>query len=389
MSHSIIPPSSAHIWGAPNGCTGWVIMSQQFPESADSDESKEGTAAHEIAEQLVDGGTRGVPAWSDNFIDKEASNNVIYTNEMFEAAEMYANDVIQIMRSTGIFGGPNLGIEYKVSASQIHDLSWGTPDCFIFDQKNMHLYIWDFKYGFGLVEAFENWQLINYYAGLVDELNLNGYVDQKLIVHLRIIQPRGYHKDGPIREWIVKASDLRGYINTLQTNAEIALSPKAKLNSGSHCKYCSARHACDTALSAGIGMYEMSNKPIPINLTPYALGLEYKIVQRAIQQLRFLESAYFEQIKSLIESGKNVPGWIGEHGLSSLKWHKSVSEIIKFGDMMGYDLKKKQDAITPTQAIKLGVDKSLDNAFSKKYNTGLKLVPDNLNNATEIFKNEN
>lgn len=386
MAHSIIPPSSAHIWGAPNGCPGWVLMSQLYPELEDSEESKEGTAAHWVAEEMIDSLSRakiGHPEKED-IVGTLAPNHVVITEEMYEAAELYASDVAEVMHQTRVLGGENLGIEARVKAPHIHELSEGTVDCYLYSRKTNELFIWDFKFGHGIVEAYDNWQAINYTSGILDTLGIDGELDQRTTVRIRIAQPRAFHRDGAIREWAVKASDLRGKFNILHNNAAKALSPDAKCNSGSHCKYCSARHACPTALAAGMQLYEVAGAAMPVELSDDALATQYAIVQRALKQLEYLESGYQEQLKSRLRSGASVQGYRVEEGKGRERWAKPVEEVIAMGDMLGHDLRNLQ-AITPNQAKKLGVDESVIIAYSETPKTGLKLVPDDGNKAKLIF----
>lgn len=386
--HSIIPPSSAHIWGAPDGCTGWVTMSQCHPEPDEpTPESAEGTAAHEIGSRLIMNQTVGhINNGAENFVGNVATNGVIFTDEMFEAAEIYADDVGEIMRKTGVFAGDNFGNERRIEAPNIHEHSFGTVDQFIFDKQSGILYIWDFKFGHGIVEAFENWQLINYVAGILDA---NGLTDPYITVNMRIVQPRAFHRDGAIREWSVMLSDLRAHFNVLRTNAAIALGSDSMTRSGAHCRHCSARHACEAALNAGVQLFEVSAKPVPLEIPPAAIGLQLSIVERAIKQLEFLKSGYSEQIKSLIKSGVSVPNWGVEQGVGREKWDKPAAEVITMGEMMGFDVRKPVEAITPVQARKLGIDDAIIIAYSIKPSTGLKLVSDNSEKAKRIFNNVN
>ena len=70
------------------------------------------------------------------------------------------------------------------------------------------------------------------------------------------------------------ASDSRAYINILAGNAAIALSDDAVLKTGSHCRYCPARHRCEPAIHAGIELFEVSARPILIDLTAHEMGLQ-------------------------------------------------------------------------------------------------------------------
>jgi len=387
-NHSIIPPSSAKIWGAPGGCTGWVVMSQMYPETEPNEEAIEGEASHEIGEKLIRYNAVGKISGNkaSDFTGKTAENGVIFTDEMFEAAEIYANDVADVMRSAGVFGGPCLGIEQRIEAKKIHDLSFGTTDAFIFDRTTGHLYIWDYKFGYEIVEAFENWQAINYLAGIFELLGLdNGIADQHITVHIRIVQPRAHHRDGVIREWVTTGSDLRAHFNTLEMNAAEALGPNAKCRSGSHCRHCTARANCEAALTAGMRLYEVVTKPVPLELSPLAAGVQLSMIKRARKQLEYLESGFEEQIKGKIRKGITFPNWSVEQGMGRERWAKPVAEVIALGSLYGKDLKKPDDVITPNQARKKGMDADVIKSYSEKPKTGMILVEDNGDKAKRLF----
>jgi hypothetical protein len=278
-------------------------------------------------------------------------------------------------------------IEEKVAAPQIHDLSEGTVDSAIYSPHlpQPELVVSDYKYGHLIVEHFENWQLINYTAGLLHRFGIDGIKDQNLTVRLRVYQPRAYHREGPIREWRIKAADLRPYINILQANAEEALGPNATLRTGDHCKYCSAQTYCQPAIEAGVGLFERSAKPLPVELTPMQLGLQLAIIKRAKKQLEGLETAFSERVKQALKAGQAVPFWDLKETYGHDKWTRPVEEVVNMGDMLGHDLRKAPKAITPKQARDLGVPEDVLEAYSEKPKTGLALAPDNTNKAKQVF----
>lgn len=388
MSHSVIPPSSAGIWGKPDGCPGWVTMAQCYPETEEKPEAAAGTASHEVGAGLIDEATRGVS--DTKFVGRTASNGVVITDEMVEGAELYAGDVIDVMRSTKIFGGPSLGIEQHIRCPNIHKESYGTPDCFLHDGDNLRLHGWDYKFGYEVVEVFENWQGINYMAGLAHLMDTNPDLFPTPFddydIHLRIVQPRAFHRDGPIREWVVKGSTLRSksYFGQLQTAAAEALGGNPTTRSGSHCKHCPGRHACEAALRGGTRLYEAASTPMPVELSPQALGVQLSIVRRAVKQLELLETGYASQVAGLIKKGVNVPGWAPEATFGRQDWDKPFAEVVQMGEMLGHDL-RKEALKTPKQAIALGVDGDVIKEYSSTKRTGTKIVPDNGNKAKQVF----
>lgn len=384
MKHSIIAPSSAGIWGKPDGCTGYVAMAASYPEAEDSQHAREGTAAHELGEILIALGIEShpetvTPDIRKNYVNKPAANGEIFTGEMFDGAWDYASDVLREFRAR-----PNATTfsEYGVKAKSVHSESFGTVDQVMYDPDAQELIIWDYKFGHGIVEAFENWQCINYVAGIFDEFKLE---DQYTTVRIRIVQPRAFHPEGIIREWATNGAELRGHINTLHNNAHKALGPEASTLTGSHCRYCEALHACPAALEAGMKLYEVAGQPLPVELSDQALGLQLSMVKRAREHLEYLESAYTEQVKSKLRGGSNIPGWGVEPKLGRVKWSKPIDEVIALGDILGKDLRRPLDAITPSQAIKLGVDKTVVDAYSERPTTGLELKQINTKKSREVF----
>lgn len=378
--HSILAPSSGHIWGSLNGCTGWPLMSAQYPQLEESQDAKDGTASHEIGKELIYEMSRGILNTTFKRFD-----NGSFTKEMFDCAKIYADDVAEIMRSTGIFGGRNIGIEKRVECKYIHAIIFGTPDAWIYDHKNKRLYIWDYKFGHRIVEIFEMWQLIIYLAGLFDYLKINGIVNQQITVHMRIVQPRAFHSDGIIREWKIKACNLRRYFNILQDRAIEALGPNSVTRSGPHCRDCSARHVCSAALQSGINLYEVASQPIPTELSPLALGVQLSIVKRAIKQLECIESGLTGQVEGSIRNGINTPGWLMQSGRGKEAWTKSTEEVIALGDMLDNDLRKPEETITVNQARIKGISNEVLKEYSERKRTGLKLVPDDGNKLKRLF----
>ena len=360
-------------------------MAQLHPQTEETEESREGTAAHGLGERLIARGVstpETVPeSVRSEYIDTPADNGVIITDEIFDSAWTYANDVVREIKARP---GCIHASEHPVEAKSIHALSFGTVDQYLYYDRE--LIVWDFKHGHGVVDEFENWQLINYVAGLLEEHGIDGYTDQHITVRMRIVQPRAYSGDGAVREWAVKASDLRGYFNTLSNNAAIALGPNAPTRSGEHCKHCTARHACTAALTAGIQLFEAAAMPTPVELSAEALGVQLAIVKRARKQLEYLETGYEEQAKGMIRSGKSVAGWSLEPSYGREKWAKPTGEVLALGDLIGVDLRKPAQAITPKQAKDKGIDEAVISAYSERPSAGLKLTPADNKKAKKVFQ---
>ena len=375
--HSRIPPSSAHIWGSPNGCPGWVAANIAYPETEEGEEAREGTAAHELGEGMIRDQTTFFREFA---VGTSASNGVGITDDIYESAVTYAKDVLEVVAKTG--AEPQ--VENRVHAPHIHAESWGTPDTYLAPVSC--LIIWDFKHGHEKVEAFENWQAINYFHGIINELGMAPDATARLEVEIRIVQPRVYHRDGVIRTWKTTGANLLALGEHLKRGAAAGLSDNPPTLSGPYCKHCPGRHACSAALEGGVALYEAASHWLPAELSPQALGAQLSIVKRARKQLEYLESGYEAQVNSLVRSGTMIPGWTVEPQYGQEKWDKPIDEVIQLGDILRHDLRKPPQATTPNAARKLGIDESVITAYSSKRRDGIVVVPDNGDKAREIFE---
>ena len=362
-------------------------MSRMFPETEKSEAAERGTAAHELAATMIHAGARagfGMPV-RETVVGTEATNGIMFDDDLFDAAAEYAGYAIKLIVKAKIFGGPNLGIEARVEAPSVHHLSRGTVDFHLFHRGARELIIMDFKNGFGVVEVFENWQLANYAAAVIDTLGLrNDPAYAGLKIRFVIVQPNAIHRDGPIREWLTDTVSIQWMFDQLAAGAARAFELNPETRSGPHCRYCRARLGCKAAIDAGPHLYEMVADINPVNLTVAQMAAYLTTATRATAHLKSLSLAFEEQLKAAAREGKQIPGYRVEQSFGREVWAKPFAEVARLGDMLGQDLRKKE-AITPRQARALGLDDSLVTAYSKKDQTGPKLVADDSKLARKVF----
>lgn len=362
MSHSRLSPSSANRWVE---CPGAVTLGEQFPEPAGRNEAAdEGTASHWYASEYLEGKPRPVGS--------TAPNGVTITEEMIEGAMVYVEAVMKAA------GGTALNIESRLKIGFVHEECFGTTDCWFVKGREVH--VWDYKYGFGVVDPFENWQLICYAAGVLQWLGADDYD-----VVLHIVQPRPFHMLGPHRTWRVKAADLRGSFTRLATAANAALADNPPTQSGNHCKYCSARHACPAAQHAALSAVDYAGKAVAELLTPEALAIELRTMERAANAIQFRLTGLRAQAETTIREGGFVPGWALQPGGGRTVWSKPTAEVFALGDMMGIDLRGEPSAITPAQAKKKGLDAGVIAAYSGSSGSSMKLVETTATMASRVF----
>lgn len=362
-------------------CPGSVVLSMLHPETEETPAAAEGTLAHRLAAMAVQEIARGIGL----DIDALAADGP-WTPDMKNGAVLYAEHVCSVMRDTGVF---TPRVEEFVKTAVIHEENGGTPDCWIWDPVNRNLHLWDYKFGFGIKEAFENWQLMNYAALILDQLNVDGLQDQGIRVHLHLVQPRAPHKKGPIRTWTLVASDLRPYVNRMQAAAAEALGPDPTCCTGPECRDCPARAHCDTLRHGSYAAIDMVGGATTTVLEPTAAGAELSILYKAREMLKHLITGREAQIEQAIRGGTVVPGWLFDSKPGRLNWTATPDEIRALGELAGVILDKPDEFITPTQAIAKGVDKDLVANYASRGSNSTKLVEDTGTQAREVFLHGN
>lgn len=228
-----IRPSSAGKWV---NCPGSAKMEEGLPDG-DTSCADEGTVAHWIAakilksEPLPEIGTQWevenkevVPVLVDSGLP-----TVTFTQEMLDYVRKYT-DTISMAQ---------VGESHTEEHVKIFDNLEGTPDNFYFHDEV--LFVSDLKYGYQQIDAKDNYQLLLYAYGIIQEYKEFYWVDD---VVLTIYQPRLDRIDSYTytrEEFDVKITELQRAASTTQ-----AVNATELLNPGEHCAkyYCKARATC-------------------------------------------------------------------------------------------------------------------------------------------------
>jgi len=362
--HALLAPSSASIWGH---CSGSVLAQQSAP-NIDTQQSKEGTAAHWV-------GSECLKAWQSDklgdlttaeWLGRVDPDGVVIDEKMAEGAQIYVDDVLAIAQKH--YKVKDLWIERRVSMPQIHAENWGTLDAGLPMLGHKVIYLWDYKHGHSEVGAFGNLQPIDYLAGVMDALNIDGSQDQEIEFVIRIVQPYCYSANGPVSEWRGYLSDLRPYINQLTHQAHAAFNDPT-FTAGKHCRHCTANGACATARKYMYAWADYVNEPYVIdNMTAHDLATERELL-------------------SDMDSNLSIATAEGR-----LNWNKEipVDQIITVCKQFGVD-GQKNAAITPTQATKL-VNADMRDTFKEVLKTfasrtkSLTLIPADESITSKAFK---
>lgn len=370
-AHAILAPSAAARWVA---CAGSVALAALFPEEEDSEEAREGTAAHWAAFEILHA--------SPVAVGQVAPNGFVLTEEMIDGAQMYVDEIDKKLAQYRLTRA-DLIVERRVSIDRVHPKNWGTPDCRFYVPWRKLLVLFDFKFGHRMIEVFECWQLIDYVVGSADELQLDDLTNS---VEMVIVQPRSFHRDGPVREWMTRLCDLRAQVNILTMAAERALEPGAKCTPNPECEFCPARHACEAVQHSAYRAVALSKGSTPLVLSPAAVGLELRTLEAAEAALAARISGLKAQAVALFKGGAQVPGWamVPTSGREAWREDKPLAELLQLGELFGISLAKPA-AITPGQARKAGMPEEVIAQYAGKPSRGLALERDDGSTARRVF----
>lgn len=352
-------------------CLGSFRMENKYRSLAPENEyAAEGEAAHWVAAQYL----RSEPHPK---VGQIAPNKVVVTQEMLDCAEVYLKDVFLESMKHPVM--PILHIEKPLSISYINAECKGIPDCWTVVKDT--LFLWDYKYGHRYVEVYNNWQLIEYAAGII-----NGDFDTIKKVVFTIVQPRNYNSEGQVRKWAIASNLLVTKFEYLKLVEKQALMEEPPLRVSPMCNFCSAKYACPELQQQSLFIaQDQFDGMKPQKLTTTQLGKELKALQDAEEILKARIMGLEEHVLFSLKKGNHVPYYFLEQSTGRENWVKSVEDVLLLGELLGVNLAKPQEVITPKQAVKKGVPQELMQEYSIISKGALKVVKTDLNKTQRIF----
>jgi hypothetical protein len=232
--------------------------------------------------------------------------------------------------------------EIPVVAPTIHPTDcWGTPDLWFWDEAQRLLTIPEYKYGYMIVDEFENEQLLGQAQGIMDTCP---HV-KPLRIKFVIVQPYGYVSQ-KVRPWEITIDEFPEFIKPVID----AVADGVTTHAGPHCLYCPAREICGTFQAAASKVVAFSGMAEAVALTPAQMGAEYTILCDASKVLEARKTVLGAMVEDAVRKGTQVPGWGMESKASPLAWLVDKNVVIETGKLIGVNLMKPAEPITPTQA---------------------------------------
>jgi hypothetical protein len=229
--HALLSASGAHRWLT---CTPSARLEDSLPDT-ESEAAKRGTLAHEIAELKLQKAFSGLPTRKYNATLKKFKAHELYESIMDDHTDAYLNYIQQI--TLAFPSPPFVAIERKVDYAHIAPEGFGTSDCIVIGNGQMH--VTDYKNGSGVpVSAEDNPQMKLYALGALKAFSLLFPIET---VHLAIIQPKVWEQPSV---WSISVTDLLAWGESIKPIAQMAFNGEGEYTIGSHCGFCRAKETC-------------------------------------------------------------------------------------------------------------------------------------------------
>ena len=357
-------------------CPGSVSLEAPFPRSPAHPVTAEGIALHWAVETVLRSWIDGSPETLDlkNFLNCACpENGVIVTEEMIWAGGIYTASIWA--RCWPYPAG--LCVEAPVDLAQWVPGMRGRADVIWRSEDRSKLCVLDLKFGYGPKAAFENWQMLSYVLGAID--------DHTQEIEIVIVQPRGTSASDPVKTWTLTVDEFWVYARTLVDAAVEARSPAPRTVAGSHCRYCKAAAHCTTLRAAGMNAFDIGSAAIGAELSETEIAHELELLDRGKELVRARLDALEALAIARIQTGHPVPGFAHKKSLGNRTWTMPARQVIEMGGMFDVDIEERKP-LSPNQAEGRGLPREVIDKFTTRYELAAKLTRVDRNTAREIFR---
>lgn len=365
---AVFRPSSATRWLL---CTGSTQLAASAPkERRSSAYAREGTAAHFVAQQALEG-IRQPDEWSDRMVqlDDKGLDGWFVDEEMVEKVGFYLDEINDRMTSETIaFTEHKMSLGPIDPSDSLFNEVRGTGDrIHVLPRKKVTII--DLKYGRGVPVAANSPQLKTY--GIMALVNFQEYgpFDE---IEMVIVQPRLINES----DWVKPVTFDPGMLMTeflgeVAVGLEAALEPGAPLIPGEHCRWCPAKTICPAIRQRSLAIAQNLFGPIdqiPVTAATAIAPMPEVVLQgdvvppgaivlpkiseldpgeiSTILERRALFETWIEGVEKravdLLELGTKIPGWKLVQRTGNRRWKEEEGVIadklrkeggVKVGDM--------------------------------------------------------
>ena len=328
-AHALLSASSAHRW---LNCPPSAVAAEAYPQQ-DTEFTREGTTAHEVAEHVARGGNPNLEELRDWMPD--------VNQEMIECAKGYADYIQEQIQEPDAL----VMLEQRVDFSPWVPDGYGTGDCIIIQGDTMDVI--DYKYGKGVaVSAVDNPQEMCYGLGALNEYGFAYEIER---VRLHIYQPR--INNVSVHEMTV--AELLAWGESIKPVAEQAAKGKGKYSAGAWCKFCPHAGRCRTLTKVCSEYVETHGLKVRV---PVLAAHEVAEVLAMEPLVTLWLKRVKDQALSTMLSGEQIPGYkVVEGKPGNRKWFDEL-QVLAVLEEAGYS----REDVTETKLLSpAGMDKAL------------------------------
>lgn len=298
-THALLSASSSSRWLK---CPPSAMAAELYP-ATDTEYTREGTLAHEVAEIVARRGSDFDVGWV---------NGVCVPAEMNQSAKGYADYIQELITSPDAV----VLLEQRLDFSPWVPGGFGTGDCIIL--QGTRLDVVDYKYGAGVaVSAEGNSQMRFYGLGALNDFG-DIYGIEEIAMH--IYQPRMNN----VSVEVLRADDLRAWGEEIKPIAALAAEGKGDFCSGEHCRFCPHAGACPKLAADCLKVVNAHGGKAEVpTLAPWMVA---DILGKESTISGWLKAVKERALADLLK-GEEIPGYKVVAGRGSREW-KDADKVL-------------------------------------------------------------
>lgn len=351
----MLTASTADMWvpcslaGKFNCGPGDLVVTPPVSDAGDSQARREGQAADWVASQVL----AGDAASCAEMEGEEAPNGWQVSGEMCRYVQGYV-DVVRSIALPAVVEFPR----------QFPGVLSARADAVVDDTTTGVLHVFQLKYGWQIVEAERNWQLLSEAICWFDE-------NRHRAAMLTVVQPRPWHPDGPARTWVLDGPIFQEYARYLLERARLATGPDPIATPGPQCDHCAGRGPCYALQRTTYAARQVEEDRRVVHFDGPTIGREIAELRQTKALVEARLTALEAEAEGRIQSGEYIPGWhmpdrLGQRRLTA------KPEAIKL--LTGVDPYKKA-LMTVEELRDEGVTEFMIGLISERPHVARKLVP--------------
>lgn len=294
--HALLSASSSSRWLK---CPPSAMAAELCP-ATDTEYTREGTKAHEVAEAIASG------------LELDVTADPEITTEMVRCAQGYADYIQELITDPDAV----VLLEQRLDFSPWVPGGFGTGDGIILQRTRLDVV--DYKYGAGVaVSAEGNSQMRLYGLGALNDFG-DIYGIEEIAMH--IYQPRMNN----VSVEVLRADDLRAWGEEIKPTAALAAEGKGEFCSGEHCRFCPHAGVCPKLAADCLKVVNAHGGRAEVpTLAPWMVA---DILRQETVMSAWLKAVKERALADLLK-GEEIPGYKVVAGRGSREW-KEVSEVV-------------------------------------------------------------